>query len=135
MAQTSHHQEHDLQLAIAVQRALLTGEVPLCRDGRMALKNRMSNQLGGDFYHFRELGRDQIAFAIGDVMGHSISAALLMGLIMGRLEADHPDQRRPSRVVNTINQLLLQIGHRIAYPVTCSLIYAVVDLPSTLSVK
>lgn len=132
MTELSTYQPPDLRLAIEVQRALLTGEVPDCHCGRMVLKNRMSNQLGGDFYHFRELGRDQIAFAIGDVMGHSISSALLMGLIMGHLKADHPDQRRPSRVVGTINELLLQMGDKIDYPVTCSLIYGVVDLPSGL---
>ncbi len=122
--------ESELQLAAAVQNALLTREVPQCECGKMALKNRMFADIGGDFYHFRQLGQDQISFAIGDVMGHSMGAALLMTLIIGLLRADREDNRRPSRVVESINDMLVRLGGYVNTPITCSLIYGVVDLPS-----
>jgi len=120
----------DLKLAAAVQKALLTGDLPECTCGKMALKCRMSSQVGGDFYHFRQLGPDQIAFAIGDVVGHGIGAALIMATIMTLLRTNQQDSRRPSRLVAGINDMLVRLGDQIDHPLTCSIIYGVVDLPS-----
>ena len=122
----------DMQLAAAVQEALLTESLPQCKCGQMVLRNRMCRDIGGDFYYFRQLGQDQVALVIGDVVGHGTSAALVMTLIMGVLRADRPDQRRPSRVVEVINESLLRLGDRIGHPITCTLIYGIVDLPSGL---
>ncbi|KPK78170.1 MAG: hypothetical protein AMJ79_00665 [Phycisphaerae bacterium SM23_30] len=120
----------ELHLAAAVQQALLTGDMPECECGKMVLKNRMSGLVGGDFYHFRQLGQGQVAFAIGDVVGHGLPAALVMTLILGHLRADHQNSRRPGRLVSHINDQLVGLGELIDLPVTCSLIYGVVDLPS-----
>ena len=122
----------ELKLAAAVQEALLAENIPACRCGKMVLENRMCREIGGDFYHFRELGQDQIALAVGDVVGHGIGAALVMTLIMGILRADRLDHRRPSRVAELINDTLLKLGDRLNLPITCTLIYGVVDLPSGL---
>jgi phosphoserine phosphatase RsbU/P len=122
--------EPDMQLAAAVQKALLNGGVPTCQCGKMVLKNRMSVQVGGDFYHFRDLGQDQVAFAIGDVEGHGIGSALVMSLILGTLRANVQDSRRPSRMVEQVNDLLVKLGSQMDQYITCSLIYGVVDLPS-----
>lgn len=119
-----------MELAAAVQKALLNGEIPECQCGKMVLKNRMSDQVGGDFYHFHPLGRDQVAFAIGDVVGHGIGSALVMSLIMGSLRSNVQDSRRPSRIVEQVNSLLVQLGKQVGQFITCSLFYGVVDLPS-----
>ena len=124
--------ESEMALAAAVQQALLGGDIPECDCGKIHLRNRTSAGIGGDFYHFRELGQDQVLLAIGDVMGHGTGAALLMSLIKGNLQADQTHQRQPSRVVGAINELLLQLGERTNCPIICSLIYGVVDLPSGL---
>ncbi len=127
---THNISDTDLALAAAMQKALLTGETPHCTCGKMFVKNRMSAQVGGDFYHFSELGQDQVALAIGDVMGHGTSAALLMTFILGQLRANETDQRRPARMVNAINNQLLRLGALVDLPIICTMIYAVVDLPS-----
>ena len=119
-----------LELAGAVQAALLEGEAPHCQCGKVVLRNRMSEAVGGDFHDFRPLGQDQVAFVIGDVMGHGVGAALLMTLIVGLLRADRRDHRRPSQLVGSINEILVGLGRQLCNPVTCSLIYGVVDLPS-----
>ena len=120
----------DLELAAAVQKALLNGEVPDCQCGKMVLRNRMSLQVGGDFYHFRPLGQDQVAFAIGDVVGHGMGSALIMSLIMGTLRSNVQESRRPSRMVEQVNDLLVHLGEQVGHYITCSMIYGVVDLPS-----
>ena len=122
--------ETEMELAAAVQRALLNGEIPDCQCGKMVLKNRMSVQVGGDFYHFRQLGQDQVAFAIGDVVGHGMGSALIMSLIMGTLRSNIQDSRRPSRMVEQVNNLLVKLSRQLEQYITCSMIYGVVDLPS-----
>jgi sigma-B regulation protein RsbU (phosphoserine phosphatase) len=125
-------EEHltDLKLAAAVQDALLTADLPQCHCGRLVLRNRMSNHVGGDFYHVRPLGDDQLVFAIGDVAGHGIGAALVMALILGYLRQDTPHTRRPSALLAQINELLLALGRRTDSFITCSLFYGIVDLPT-----
>ncbi len=92
----------------------------------------MSRDVGGDFYHFQMLGQEQVAIAIGDVMGHGTGAALIMSVIMGILKADRTDHRRPERVVSRLNDMLIRLGDFVEFPITCSLFYGVVDLPSGL---
>ena len=53
-----------------------------------------------------------------------------MTLILGLLGADRDDNRRPSRVAENINDMLVRLGEYVEMPITCSLIYGVVDLPS-----
>lgn len=122
--------ESELALAKAVQEALLAREVPKCRCGEVAVRNRMCEDVGGDFYHFRRLNEDQIALTFGDVLGHGVSAALIMTLIMGVLDAERAENHRPGHVVSQINDLLVRLGDQADTPIICSLIYAVVDLPS-----
>jgi len=120
----------DQKLAVVIQKALLDSHIPQCDCGRIVVKNRMCDAVGGDFYHFRKLNSDQVAFAIGDVLGHGTSAALIMAIIMGILRGDRQNQSRPSRILEGINDLLIELGGKIGMPTTCSLIYGVVDLPS-----
>jgi len=127
---TQNHDIQDQKLAAAVQSALLNCATPLCKSGRIIVKNRMCTDVGGDFYHFSQLHDDQIAFALGDVMGHGTSAALIMSVIMGWLRNDRENYSRPGRIVENINNLLLQLGEQVDRPIICSMIYGVVDLPS-----
>lgn len=123
-------QDQDYRLAAAVQQALLEVQLPECKCGHLYLKNRMSSRIGGDFYYFRDLGNEQSIFAVGDIAGHSYSSALLMTLVMGHLQANSQDYRRPARMADSVNKLLLQLGERMKMPITCSMIFGFVDLPS-----
>lgn len=120
----------DRRLAAAVQQALMANELPECTCGRIVLNRRTVGPVGGDFSFFHELGQDQVAFAIGDVMGHGLGSGVLMTLILGMLHGNQGNQRRPCPMVHEINQMLLNLGRKIDFPVTCSMIYGVVDLPT-----
>jgi hypothetical protein len=65
-------------------------------------------QVGGDFYDIVTLPGD-ITFVIGDVSGHGISAALLMGLIHGAMSAPPWGEtgNDPDRAAARLNQLLV----------------------------
>ncbi len=120
----------DLELAAAVQKAMLTGPMPGNLANNIFVKNRMSGKVGGDFYTVQQLNSDQIAFTLGDVMGHGTSAALVMTQVIGLLNISPDNRSHPQCMVEIINEMLVRLGRQVGYPVTCSLIYGVVDLPS-----
>ena len=122
--------DNDLKLAVEVQRALLDRQVPHCKCGRIVVRNMMCSDIGGDFYHFKQLNGDQVAFAIGDVMGHGMSAALIVSLLMGKLWSTENSPSRPQTVVNELNQMLVELGDHLDWPVTSTIFLGVIDLPS-----
>jgi len=122
---------YDLELAAQLQSALLPDVCPgNCEHQHMAARNRMCGSVGGDFYDFIVLNDEQVAFVMGDVVGHGVQAALMMALIKGFLHADHGNRLRPTEIVNALNTMLCDLGDRTGSVTTCSLIYTVLDIPS-----
>jgi len=39
--------------------------------------------VGGDYYDYFRINKDETAFAIGDIAGHGLSSALLMAGLVG----------------------------------------------------
>jgi serine phosphatase RsbU (regulator of sigma subunit) len=65
--------------------------------------------VGGDWYEVFPLDRDRVALAIGDVAGHSMRSASIMGRIDSMLRAyklDHPD---PADVLACTNAAVCQL--------------------------
>lgn len=121
----------DLALAAELQAALLPKLCPTgCPHQAAAARNRMCGTVGGDFYDFIRINRDQIALVVGDVVGHGVRAALLMGQIMGFLRSEPEKRSRPLQVVQALNEMLLDLGDRTGSVMPCSMFYAVIDGPS-----
>lgn len=128
---TVSEHEMDLALAAQLQAALLPGTCPDdCAQQRIGVRNRMSGSIGGDFYDFRSLNRDQFAIVIGDVVGHGIRAALLMTQIMGFLRRHTEDRSRPAAIARDVNAMLIDLGNQVDTILPCSLLYTVIDLPT-----
>ncbi len=114
--------EGQLLLARQVQRALLPPSAawPAGVDGGAVCVP--AAQIGGDFYEVQQLTSGRLAFSLGDVSGHGISAALLMSMIHGAMgngggrAEDSPDQ-----AVARLNGLLLKksSGERFASMISC----------------
>jgi serine phosphatase RsbU (regulator of sigma subunit) len=116
--------EAQMDLARQVQRDILpsAGTGPLGID--FAAECLPAWQVGGDFYDVVSLPGGRVSFVLGDVSGHGISAALLMGLIHGAMSnppwaaTDDP----PDRAAARLNDLLLtkSSGERFASLFWCS---------------
>ena len=67
-------------------------------------------QVGGDFYDIVRLPDGRTSFVLGDVSGHGISAALLMGLIHGVMNAPpwSASGEPPDQAAVRLNELLLK---------------------------
>ena len=121
----------DLALAAELQSALLPKSCPSdCPNHVAAARNRMCAGVGGDFYDFLRINDEQIALVIGDVVGHGVRASLIMAQIMGFLQSEHAQLARPKEIVSFLNRMLIDLGERIGAVLHCSLLYAVIDIPT-----
>jgi PAS domain S-box-containing protein len=80
--------------------------------------------VGGDWYDVFPLGRDRVALAIGDVAGHSISSASIMGQIRSILRAYTLDHPAPADVLRRTNAAVCQL----LPDAIATVFYAVLDL-------
>ncbi len=129
MAQEDDQQ--DLALAAELQAALLPKTCPAACDNQVAAaRNRMCGSVGGDFYDFLHINDDQIALVIGDVIGHGVRAALLMTKILGWIRSDIQNRTRPLEVITGLNRMLIDLSDRTKTIMSCTMFYAVLDIPS-----
>jgi len=121
----------DLRLAAELQTALLPRRCPgVCPHQDAAARNRMRGDVGGDFYDLIRVHDDQVAVVIGDVVGHGVHAALLMAKIMSELRSAATKRSYPTRVVDALNRMLVDLGDRTGTTVPCTLVYGVIDGPT-----
>ena len=78
--------EREMELAAEIQRQILPDELPEVAGWELFGWNRPARQVGGDYYDLVRLGeRGRIGFAIGDVTGKGMPAALLVSTLHSSL--------------------------------------------------
>jgi sigma-B regulation protein RsbU (phosphoserine phosphatase) len=123
--------ELNMALAAELQAALLPPRRTLrCANQDVAALNRTCGSVGGDFLDLIQLNDEQIALVMGDVVGHGVTASLLMALIMDFLRSAPARCARPVQMISSLNRMLLDLGDRSGAVMPCSVFYAVIDIPS-----
>ncbi len=104
--------EREHQVAEALQRSLLTQlpQVPGLDRAARYLPGSTAAQVGGDWYDLFALPDGAIGFAIGDVMGHDLSAAASMGQLRSVLRSYAWQGSRPAVVLDHLDQLVQGLG-------------------------
>ncbi|MFD3456501.1 SpoIIE family protein phosphatase [Streptomyces sp. NPDC058691] len=100
--------EHDL--AITLQARLLPRALPEIPGLDVAARYVPATQgidIGGDFYDVISLGAQMTALTIGDVQGHNVNAAALMGEVRTAVRAT--SGASPSEVLARSNRLLVDL--------------------------
>ncbi|MET9454101.1 SpoIIE family protein phosphatase [Streptomyces canus] len=119
-----YHNER--RLALTLQRALLPHRLPQVPGVRLATHYRASNrgaEVGGDWYDVLALPDGAVGLAIGDVMGHDVEAATLMGQLRSALHGLALEGAGPAQVLTRLDAYLQSLAtDRFA---TC--LYAVYD--------
>jgi len=112
MAEDLKHRD-ELQKAMAVvvevQRSLLPAADPRLPTLDVAGRSRYCDAAGGDYYDFVDvapLGGRSAFFAVGDVMGHGIAAALLMASARAALRAGAAEGADLARLLTRVNTVL-----------------------------
>lgn len=117
--------KHDL--AHGLQQALLPRTLPAVPGLRVAARYLPATRgmdIGGDFYDLIRLGDSAVAALIGDVQGHDVSAAALMGQVRTAVHAHSALGTSPDRVLSATNRLLADLGTELF----TSCLYAHIDL-------
>ncbi|MFG2129444.1 SpoIIE family protein phosphatase [Streptomyces sp. NPDC048751] len=121
---TRYHNER--RLALTLQRALLPHRLPQVPGVRLATHYWASNrgaEVGGDWYDVLALPDGAVGLAIGDVMGHDVEAATVMGQLRSALHSLAMEGAEPAQVLARLDAYLQSLAtERFA---TC--LYAVYD--------
>ncbi len=93
--------------------------------------NAPAREVGGDFYAYRVRtsaeGR-RFAFALGDVTGKGVPAALLMAISMVSLQAMIPQSSGPSDLLRRLDQTIVRYTRTTRQ--NCALVYVEIEPPS-----
>ena len=113
-------------VADTLQRALLPERLPV--DDRLAfdaayLPGAEEAIVGGDWYDAFRLPDGRIAFSIGDVAGHGLRAAIVMGEVRQAFRAAALNPNSPSLVLERANTIV----NMRANPVMVTAIFGIVD--------
>ena len=84
-SESERRSSQELELARQVQARLFPQKRPALSTLEYAAVCLQARQIGGDFYDFLELGRNQLGLVIGDVVGKGVAAALLMANLQAHL--------------------------------------------------
>jgi serine phosphatase RsbU (regulator of sigma subunit) len=118
----------ELRLASNVQRSLLP--VPL-QHARLDVAREFMpfREIGGDLYDFVPLGPHRMAFAIGDVMGKGVPAALLAANLKASIRAQvEAENVCPAALVAKVNRMFWDV---VPNGLFASLFFGVFDLEAS----
>jgi serine phosphatase RsbU (regulator of sigma subunit)/anti-sigma regulatory factor (Ser/Thr protein kinase) len=102
-AQVSHAER---AAATALQRSLLPARLPVVPEFDFAARYVPSAELGvgGDWYDVFALPEGRVGIVIGDVSGHGLSAAVIMGRLRSALRAYALDNDSPAVVLDKLDR-------------------------------
>jgi len=99
--------EHELSIAREVQEQLFPQTIPAVPGIELAAVCRAARTVSGDYYDFISLGPNRLGFAIADISGKGISAALLMASLQAALRSsvlvDQQDWKDTAGLVARLN--------------------------------
>jgi sigma-B regulation protein RsbU (phosphoserine phosphatase) len=102
-------QEAELGFALKVQQALFPRGLPADQGLEFAATCIPARGVSGDYYDIFELEDGRLIFAIADISGKGISAAILMASLQALLRAVVPNGHSPGDVCRRLNSHLHQI--------------------------
>ncbi|MGW1431679.1 PP2C family protein-serine/threonine phosphatase [Streptomyces sp. NPDC002431] len=107
------HQRARAELGLELQRHMLPAglpDFPGLRVGARYSPSQNGLAVGGDFYDAFALRDGAVGLAIGDVQGHGVEAAALMGEVRASLRALASVTTDPGSVLARVNDLLISLG-------------------------
>ena len=108
--------ERERATADALQRAMLPAQLPQLDHVRFSASYSAaseSQRVGGDFYDAFALPDGRVALTIGDVTGHGLEAAVIMGEIRQALRAAAFERAEPSAILDRASRLLVASGRTV----------------------
>ncbi|MCC5941806.1 MAG: serine/threonine-protein phosphatase [Balneolaceae bacterium] len=98
--------EEELSIAKAIQEGLLPDPIPEIAGVDLAAKTISSREVGGDYFDIAEAPDGNTIFAIADVTGKGVPAALLMANLQSMLHVLLPVEITLSEATDRINNII-----------------------------
>ena len=108
--------ERERTTADALQRAMLPQVMPQLPNVSFSASYSAaseSQRVGGDFYDAFTLPDGRVALTIGDVTGHGLEAAVIMGEIRQALRAASFERAEPATILDRASTLLVASGRSV----------------------
>ena len=133
------HFNHSLKRTASLEKGLDSAEKcvqkflpqkpPAAEGYDFAFSYRSSEKVGGDFFDFIWLDKTTLGISIGDVSGHGIDAALIMGISkkLINIRAQDPRFKTPGGVLKQVNKDVTTDLNRQTF---VTALYGVLDLES-----
>ncbi len=102
----------EMELASEMQAMLFPKNLPNNKEIEVSANYNPHQLIGGDYYDFIELNRDEVAFCIADVSGKGVPAALLMSNFQASLRALIKRTSSLSELVIELNKNILANANR-----------------------
>jgi sigma-B regulation protein RsbU (phosphoserine phosphatase) len=99
--------EAELEFSSEIQRALLPQQVPNIPGLEVGAFSRPAQIIGGDYFDFIQFKGGAYGLVIADVMGHGVSASLLMTGLQTALQTLIPETDSASDVIRRVNRYYL----------------------------
>jgi DNA-binding response OmpR family regulator len=103
--------EHERRSVEVLQRSLLPRSLPAVRGlqlGAVYLPASEDDRVGGDWYDVIPVGRSAVVLVIGDVVGHGLASAALMGRLRHAIRAMASGRRQsPRSLIASVERILL----------------------------
>jgi anti-sigma regulatory factor (Ser/Thr protein kinase)/putative methionine-R-sulfoxide reductase with GAF domain len=106
--------EHEHQVAMVLQRSLLPKRSVDISGAAVAARYLPArDEVGGDWYDVIELPGGLLGVAIGDVVGHGLKAASLMGQLRTALHAYALEGYGPGRTLELVDRYVQSLGEAV----------------------
>ena len=102
----------DIEIARQLQFSMLPKILPYTDDIQLAAHYLPHDSLGGDYYDFIEVDKDQFLLCIGDVSGKGVPAALLMSNIQASLRIIIRQTTDITKIIHELNLSVVQNSNR-----------------------
>jgi len=116
--------EYEMETARNIQQSFLPESPPQIEGFEFAALNLPARQVGGDFYDFIPVSRDELGIVIADVSGKGVPAALFMALSRTLVRANVSSTLTASEAIQKANDLISQEAK---FGMFVTLFYAVLD--------
>jgi sigma-B regulation protein RsbU (phosphoserine phosphatase) len=97
-----------LAMAAKVQQHLLPKSSPVVEGFEIASGSRYCESMGGDYFDFIQISKNNLGIAVGDISGHGVVAALLMASAQAMLRTtSRYFGQNPSELLGELNRELM----------------------------
>ena len=102
--------EQDLDLAKRVQQAFLPAKYPDMPGFSFYHFYQPAQRIGGDYFDYIPLPDERIAIVVADVVGHGISAAMLMAKLSAETRFALASNQSVNRAISSLNSSISGLG-------------------------